>query len=136
MNFFWPVRVYYEDTDAEGVVYYANYLKFFERARTEWLRASGVDLQTLQREDDRVFVVARAEVDYRQPARLNDELDIGVRVEDVRAASMQFVQQVVRKDDGACLCAGRFHVACVSHSTFSPRRVPGWVLEKMTCAMT
>lgn len=136
MNFFWPIRVYYEDTDAEGVVYYANYLKFFERARTEWLRAKGVDLVTLQEQDGFVFVVARAEVDYRGPARLNDELEIGVTVSDPRGASLTFDQIARRKDDGAVLCEGRFHVACVSHGTFRPRRVPAWVKEKITCATT
>ncbi|MFK8014688.1 MAG: tol-pal system-associated acyl-CoA thioesterase [Gammaproteobacteria bacterium] len=136
MNFFWPVRVYYEDTDAEGVVYYANYLRFFERARTEWLRSLDVDLTTMQARDNKVFVVARAEVDYRRPARLNDELNIEVNVRDPRAASLTFEQRAVRAADSEVLCEGRFLVACVSHQAFSPRRVPGWVKEKISCAMS
>lgn len=136
MNFFWPIRVYYEDTDAEGVVYYANYLKFFERARTEWLRACGVDLVALQQSDAVVFVVAKAEINYRRPARLNDELLVEVEVRNARAATMDFVQRAVRADDNTELCTATIHAACVSHETFTPRRVPNWVREKMKCAMS
>ena len=136
MNFSWPVRVYYEDTDAEGVVYYANYLRFFERARTEWLRAAGVDLRKLQDEDECMFVVARAEVDYRRPARLSDMLDIYVDVSDPRGATLTFDPKAVHADTGDTLCEGRFFAACVDHGTFWPRRLPGWVKEKITCAMT
>ena len=78
--FTWTVRVYYEDTDTGGVVYYANYLKFFERARTEWLRAAGFGQQALADEQGLQFVVARIECDYRRPARLDDVIDIDVRV--------------------------------------------------------
>ena len=136
MNFCWPVRVYYEDTDAEGVVYYANYLKFFERARTEWLRAAGVDLLKLQHEDECVFVVARAEVDYRGPARLNDLLDVEVEVTNPRGASLTFEQKAVHSDTGDTLCEARIFAACVDHGSFRPRRLPAWVKEKITCAMT
>jgi len=134
MQFYWPIRVYYEDTDAEGVVYYANYLKFFERARTEWLRACGVDLLAMQQRDALIFVVTSAQINYRRPARLNDELLIEVNVHSARAASITFEQRAVLAADREELCTASISVACVSHETFSPRRVPAWVREKITCA--
>lgn len=134
MKFNWPIRVYYEDTDAEGVVYYANYLKFFERARTEWLRACGVDLLKMQQRDGLVFVVTSAQINYRRPARLNDKLLVGVSVHNARAASMTFEQRAVRDEESEALCTASIDVACVSHETFSPRRVPAWVQERIKCA--
>src|SRR5512146_1645999 len=98
-SFSWPVRVYYEDTDTGGVVYYANYLKFFERARTEWLRAAGFGQQALANEQGLQFVVARIECDYRRPARLDDAVDIDLRVVQAGRASVVFEQTARRGDD-------------------------------------
>lgn len=136
MDFFWPVRVYYEDTDAEGVVYYANYLRFFERARTEWLRACHVDLAQLQTRDNCIFVVASANVDFKRPARLNDMLSISVDVSDLKAASLVFHQAAVDAASSREICRAHIHVACVAADGFRPRRIPGEVREKMRCAMT
>lgn len=118
----WPVRVYYEDTDAGGVVYYANYLRFFERCRTEWLRALGFDQATLARREGVIFVVARAELHYRRPARLDDNLAIQVRVAERLAGSMVFEQRALRGTE--LLCEGRFKVASVDARSFKPTRLP------------
>src|SRR3712207_1993111 len=96
LNFAWKVRVYYEDTDTGGVVFYANYLKFFERARTEWLRAAGIGQQRLLERHGVMFVVKSTAVDYHAPAKLDDELKLTVVVEKLGRASVQFVQQAWR----------------------------------------
>jgi len=107
-----PIRVYYEDTDAGGVVYYANYLKFMERARTEWLRALGVDQTRLAREARVQFVVHSLSVDYRAPARLDDALSVHSRVVKLGRASLSFLQRVER--DAHILVEGKVHLCCVS----------------------
>ena len=129
-NFFLPVRVYYEDTDAEGVVYYANYLKFFERARSEWLRERGVELDTMLTSDGVVFVVVEANVRYRAPARYNDVLQVSADVSRAGAAQLVFEQAAVR--DGTALTEATVRVACVAHDDFAPRRIPEWVRERLT----
>ena len=121
--FVWPVRVYWEDTDAGGIVYYANYLKFMERARTEWLRALGCD-QTSMRDLHRLqFVVARANVEFRRPARFDDRLDVDVRVLALRRASVELEQQVLslRRE---LLCRATIRVGCIDLDTFRPRGIP------------
>ncbi|HET7371129.1 MAG TPA: tol-pal system-associated acyl-CoA thioesterase [Gammaproteobacteria bacterium] len=123
MEFTWPVRIYYEDTDAGGVVYYANYLKFMERARTEWLRSLGIEQHELAAERGIAFVVTEANARYRRPARLDDKLSVGVRIESVRGARITF-RQDIRRDDGELLCAGRIGVACLDLNSFRPRSVP------------
>jgi acyl-CoA thioester hydrolase len=123
MKFSWPVRIYYEDTDAGGVVYYANYLKFMERARTEWLRALGFDQRELAETRRLAFVVTEACAQYRKPARLNDLLSVGVTIDSARGARIGFRQDICR-DDGELLCAGRIAVACLDLQTFRPRAVP------------
>lgn len=116
-----PVRVYIEDTDAGGIVYYVNYLKFMERARTEWLRALGFQHYTLLGEDF-LFVVRRAEIDYVRPARIDDELVVGAAVERLGRASLKFRQQVRRGSE--LLAAGVISVACVSKEKLAPRPMP------------
>jgi tol-pal system-associated acyl-CoA thioesterase len=116
-----PVRVYIEDTDAGGIVYYVNYLKFMERARTEWLRSLGFAHYSLQDEDYQ-FVVHRAEVDYRRPARIDDELVVTAAVEKAGRASLYF-RQCVRRG-GEVLAEGLIKVACVSRSRLAPRGMP------------
>jgi acyl-CoA thioester hydrolase len=136
-DFSWNVRVYYEDTDTGGVVFYANYLKFFERARTEWLRAAGVSQQALSESHRVMFIVRSTTVDYHAPARLDDELKVSVVVEKLGKASVQFMQQAWRISRGAAgasmqlLSSGRIKVGCVDVETFRPSPIPEAVLAKI-----
>lgn len=121
----WPVRVYWEDTDASGVVYHANYLRWFERGRTEWLRALGFDQDKLMREVGVAFTVASLDIQYKRPARLDDELEVVTRIAELKKASLTFAQTLSRRDDRATvLCQARVQVACVDARTFAPRRMP------------
>ena len=127
--FRFPVRVYYEDTDAAGVVYYANYLKFMERARTEWLAAMGFPLPVFEREHGVVFVVHRCEIDFRLPARLND--DLVVTVEGVQPGASRLVaRQEVRRED-AVLTSARVTLACLDAARWRPVRMPAALVERM-----
>lgn len=121
-DFVWRVRVYYEDTDAGGVVYYANYLRFFERCRTEWLRALGFGQRELAERDGVVFVVAEAEIRYLRPAKLDDEIDIYAHVAQRFASYVVFEQQARRGSE--LLCRGRVKVACLDGRTRKPTRLP------------
>jgi len=125
-DFRFPVRVYWEDTDAGGVVFYANYLKFFERARTEWLRAAGVEQQRLRDETGAMFVVADVHTRYLNSARLDDLLEITVRIEEQGAASLVIAQQAWR--GGTLLAEGRIRIGCVQATTLKPCRIPRQVL--------
>lgn len=127
--FDWPVRVYYEDTDAGGIVFYANYLKFFERARTEWLRATGVRQQALLDADGTAFVVKSASLDYHAPARLDDELTIRTTVEKLGRVSVEFAQQAWRGE--TLLTSASVKVGCVDVATMRPRSLPEDVAAKM-----
>jgi acyl-CoA thioester hydrolase len=117
-----PVRVYYEDTDAAGVVYYANYLRFLERARTEWLAAIGHPVAELERSHGIVFVVRRVEVDYRIPARLYDRLDVTFDIESLNKVTL-VARQDVRRGEERLVCA-RVELACVDAAQWKPRRIP------------
>jgi acyl-CoA thioester hydrolase len=132
-DFTWTIRVYYEDTDAGGVVFYANYLKFFERARTEWLRAAGVNQQALAQSHRVMFVVKSTAVDYHAPARLDDELKLSVAVEKLGRASVEFMQQAWRVTGAQTqlLSSGRIRVGCVDVETFRPSPIPDEVLAKI-----
>ncbi len=132
-DFNWPIRVYYEDTDAGGVVFYANYLKFFERARTEWLRASGVNQLAMTEKHGVMFVVKSTAVDYLAPATLDDELNLTVVVERLGRASVQFVQHAWRckGTNRELLSTGRIKVGCVDREAFRPAAIPNEVLEKI-----
>lgn len=125
-----PVRVYWEDTDAGGVVFYANYLKFFERARTEWLRAAGIGQQALREQTGAIFVVSSTALRYLAPARLDDALSITVQPTEVGRASMALAQQAWRGD--TLLCEGSIHIACVDAGTFRPRRLPSAINALLT----
>ncbi len=127
------LRVYWEDTDAGGVVFYANYLKFFERARTEWLRSLGVSQHALLQDLGAMFVVSNTAVTYRAPARLDDELDVSVRVQRLGSASITVAQRATRHDNnGTTLVAeGKVKVGCVDAGTFRPRRIPNVITEKL-----
>jgi acyl-CoA thioester hydrolase len=131
-HFTWTVRVYYEDTDAGGIVFYANYLKFFERARTEWLRAAGVDQQALIERDGAAFVVKHASIDYHAPARLDDELTLTLTIEKLGRASVQFAQQAWKGEQ--LLVEAQVKVGCVDLATVRPRSLPGDVADKMRAA--
>ncbi|HET8597121.1 MAG TPA: tol-pal system-associated acyl-CoA thioesterase [Castellaniella sp.] len=115
------IRVYYEDTDTGGVVYYANYLKFFERGRTEWLRALGIDQRELATREQMMFVVRHADIAYRQPARLDDQIDIRTTVADLRASTLMFHQQALR--GGELLATATVQVCAVHATTFKPVRL-------------
>lgn len=128
-GFEWPIRVYWEDTDAGGVVYYATYLKFLERARTEWLRALGIEQPELAEADGVVFVVRRVEVDYLRPAVFNDSLSVVCRLAETGHASLEMEQSVVREDD--ILLKARVKIACVSREGFRPARIPPHVLARL-----
>ena len=132
--FTWPVRVYYEDTDAGGVVYYANYLKFFERCRTEWLRALGVDQSALALSPGLQFVVAEVEVKYFAPARLDDELLIDTRTVSLGRCSIVFEQSARRA--GAPLARALVKVACIDAQRRVPARVPEWLRARMAVRTT
>ncbi|NRF50454.1 tol-pal system-associated acyl-CoA thioesterase [Pseudomonas stutzeri] len=123
------VRVYYEDTDAGGVVFYANYLKFLERARTEWLRALGVEQSALAESEGRLFVVHSLDMSYRKPARLDDYLTIRSRVTRVGRASIHFAQRAER--DGELLAQGNIQVCCVDAVHLRPAALPAVVRTKL-----
>ncbi len=123
------VRVYWEDTDAGGVVFYANYLKFFERARTEWLRTLGFGQQRLKQDDELMFVVAHTAVNYLRPARLDDELELTVSVREAGRASMTIAQQAWCGD--RLLAEGDIRIGCVNAGTFRPQRIPKTLLERI-----
>ncbi len=125
--FAFPVRVYWEDTDAGGVVFYANYLKFFERARTEWLRSAGVGQQQLREDTGTMFVVAEVSTRYLSAARLDDVLSVTVQIEEQGAASMVIVQEAWRGD--TLLAQGRIRIGCVQAETLKPCRIPKQVLQ-------
>ena len=128
-TFTFPVRVYWEDTDAGGVVFYANYLKFFERARTEWLRAAGVEQQRLRDDTGAMFVVAEVQTRYLAPARLDDLLHVTVQVEEHGAASMVIVQEAFRGD--MLLAKGRIRIGCVQAESLRPCRIPARVVNAL-----
>jgi len=127
--FHWPIRVYYEDTDAGGVVFYANYLKFFERARTEMLRDMGFEQDQLITEQNIIFVVRSVQVDYLTPARFNDALDATAEVTQAKKVSLNFEQAVTR--NGEVLCKGNVRIACLDAKTMKPKAIPSQLLEKL-----
>jgi acyl-CoA thioester hydrolase len=120
-RFIVPIRVYWEDTDAAGIVFYANYLKYFERARSEWLRHLGFGQEALRR-DGVAFVVSEAALRYRRPARLDDVVDVSVEVVHLGQASLQLAQKARRADE--LLAEGTIRIGCVELGTFRPCRIP------------
>jgi len=127
--FSWPIRVYYEDTDAGGVVYHANYLRFFERARTEWLRSCGVDQGRFAAEYGLVFVLAEVSLSFKKPARLDDELSATCTVAEVRGASLRFTQSLIRRADQELLVGLECRVALVEAGSFRPSVLPETLKE-------
>lgn len=134
-TFTWPVRVYWEDTDAGGIVFYANYLKFFERARTEWLRSLGVAQQALRESTGGMFVVSATDLRYHQPARLDDLLLVTAQVLEAGRASLTIAQTARR--DGApadLLCEGTIRIGWVDADRMKPQRIPAAVLQALGSA--
>jgi acyl-CoA thioester hydrolase len=137
MVFSFPIRVYWEDTDAGGIVFYANYLKFFERARTEWLRNVGVAQQKLRDEVGGMFVVTHAELDYLHPARLDDMIEVTAVLQSAGRASITIAQQAflqpVSSDEAPkLLCEGSIRIGWVDSTTMRPARIPNSIVEKLS----
>ncbi len=127
--FAWPVRVYWEDTDAGGIVFYANYLKFFERARTEWLRALGIGQAHLREAVGGMFVVSETAVRYLAPARLDDELLVTAALQEEGRASLTIAQQALRGT--TVLAEGTIRIGWVDAATLRPGRIPAPILEAL-----
>ncbi|MGD8514321.1 MAG: tol-pal system-associated acyl-CoA thioesterase [Granulosicoccaceae bacterium] len=131
-EFLWPIRVYYEDTDSGGVVYYANYLKFMERARTELLRATGFEQDVLRDERQLLFVVRHVELDLHQPARFNEQLAVRTAIAQVHGASISFVQSIVREGEAQVLCEAAVQVVCINATDWKPARLPADIKQCIT----
>ena len=131
--FHWPVRVYWEDTDAGGIVLYANYLKFFERARTEWLRALGVEQQRLREATGGIFVVSETTVKYHFPARLDDALTVTAHLQELGRASMTIAQTAFlsARPEAGPLCEGTIRIGWVDAATLKPARIPPTILDTL-----
>ena len=130
--FHWPVRVYWEDTDAGGIVFYANYLKFFERARTEWLRHLGVNQHALRESTGGMFVVSTSQLNYLRSARLDDMLTVSAELTQISRASMTITQTAQRMDETTgpvTLCVGTIGIAWVNAQTLRPERIPPHVVS-------
>ena len=142
MAFAFPIRIYWEDTDAGGIVFYANYLKFFERARTEWLRSLGINQQALREQTGGMFVVTDARLRYLRPARLDDELIVTAQLERAGRASFTLAQQAFLKPShppadtdttpGTLLSEGSIRIGWVDAASMAPARIPSSLLEKIT----
>ena len=138
MAFHWPVRIYWEDTDAGGIVFYANYLKFFERARTEWLRSLGLGQQRLREQTGGMFVVTDARLRYLRPARLDDQLLVTAKLEEKGRASLTIVQQALLNQehmnlgDPVLLSEGTIRIGWVDSATMRPARIPAHILEQLS----
>ena len=125
------VRVYWEDTDAGGIVYYANYLKFFERARTEWLRSLGIGQQSLRERSGGMFVVSEVQVRYHRPAQLDDWLEVSAALHSAGRASLTLTQTARRQDQTALLCEGQIRIGWVDAQSLRPARIPAEVLHAL-----
>jgi acyl-CoA thioester hydrolase len=131
-TFQWPIRVYYEDTDSGGVVYYANYLRFMERARTEWLRALGFEQDRLVREEGLLFAVRSASIEFLRPARFNDLLTVISGLQHRGRASLTFAHSIIRQHEASqpC-CTGEVKIACINADTFRPQAIPDTLLKEL-----
>lgn len=132
-KFGWPVRVYWEDTDAGGIVFYANYLKYFERARTEWLRSLGIGQRALRERSGGLFVVSDSQVRYHRPARLDDELFVTAWPQEIGRASLTIQQQAWLKTpaENSLLCDATIRVGWVDATSYKPARIPPTLLEML-----
>jgi acyl-CoA thioester hydrolase len=132
-SFVFPIRIYWEDTDAGGIVFYANYLKFFERARTEWLRSLGIQQQALKEESGGMFVVSETQIKYFSPARLDDLLEVTARTAEAGRASLVLAQQAWLTVNGErkLLAEGTIRIGWVDSQTLKPGRIPAAILEAL-----
>lgn len=133
-QFRWSVRVYWEDTDAGGVVYHASYLRFLERARTEYLRHLGIEQEGLRKDNNLVFVVRDLAIGFEKPARLDDLLGVTVTLVERRPASLVFQQQILRESDAVVLVQARVRAACVTAEGFRPRPIPDGLFVEISKA--
>jgi acyl-CoA thioester hydrolase len=132
MSFEFPVRVYWEDTDAGGIVFYANYLKFFERARTEWLRLLGIEQQALREATGGMFVVVETQLKYHKPAQLDDLLTVNASLLSKGRSSLVIAQQAWRKvGEPVLLCEGTIRIGWVQAASLKPDRIPPYILERL-----
>jgi len=137
MNFKWPVRVYYEDTDSGGVVFYANYLSFMERARTEYLRHFGFEQDQLIEQQNTIFAVRSVQLDYLSPARFNDQLIVTANIIEQKKVSMLFEQKIYRLSQPEhILCQGQVRIACLRADTFKPIAIPEKLAGVISHALT
>ena len=130
--FTWPIRVYWEDTDAGGIVFYANYLKFFERARTEWLRSMGIEQAHLRERTGGMFVVSETAVRYLRSARLDDELRVTAELTEAGRVSMTLRQRALQHPGGDLLAEGTIRIGWVDAVTLRPARIPPVILKALT----
>jgi acyl-CoA thioester hydrolase len=130
-EFIWPIRVYYEDTDSGGVVYYANYLKFMERARTEWLRTLGFEQDQLAEQEGIIFAVRRAEIDFVSPARFNDALEVRVGLVECKRVSLTFRQEIINSNNERTICSGNIQIASLDAEKFRPRPIPESIMKEL-----
>lgn len=135
--FAWPVRVYYEDTDAGGVVYYANYLKYLERARTEWLRTFGFEQDQLRIEHNILFAVRSVDIQYKKPARFNEQLVVLIDQVDLRPASITMQQSIARKtsNKSELIVTATVNIVCLHDDQFTPHRIPQPLYKELTACM-
>ena len=129
LPFKWSVRIYFEDTDSGGVVYHSNYLKFMERARTEWLRSLQINQAELKKKDKIMFVVANVNIDYKKAARFNDELDIETSVDNIGASKVNLTQNIMKNLE--LYTSAKVSIACIHSETFKPQRIPKLIKQQM-----
>ena len=129
LPFKWSIRIYFEDTDSGGVVYHSNYLKFMERARTEWLRSLQINQAELKKKDKIMFVVANVNIDYKKAARFNDELDIETSLDNIGASKVDLTQNIMKNSD--LYTSAKVNIACIHSETFKPQRIPKLIKQKM-----
>ena len=130
-EFNWPVRVYYEDTDAAGVVYHSNYLKYMERARTEWLRATGFSHEQLREREGVIFVVTDMTISFKKPACMDQQIEVRVSLFEAGGASLRFLQTIINESQ-ELLCAAEVNVACLDSGSMKPKRIPNPIKVELT----
>ena len=129
LSFKWSVRIYFEDTDSGGVVYHSNYLKFMERARTEWLRSLNLNQADLKKKDKIMFVVAKVYIDYKKAAQFNDTLDIETSVDNIGASKVDLTQNIMKNSE--LYTSAKVSIACIHSETFKPQRIPKLIKQQM-----
>ena len=129
LSFKWSVRIYFEDTDSGGVVYQSNYLKFMERARTEWLRSLNLNQADLKKKDKIMFVVAKVYIDYKKAAQFNDALDIETSVDNIGASKVDLTQNIMKNSE--LYTSAKISIACIHSETFKPQRIPKLIKQQM-----